>query len=296
MRRLIINADDLGLTPGVNRAIAEAHQRGVVTSATLMAAGRAFDDALTAVRELPQLSVGCHVVLVDGRPVLPAAELPTLAAGNGGFRASPAGFALAVLRGRIAADEIERETAAQVRKLQAAGVAVTHLDTHKHSHLLPQVLRPLLRAAAACGVPAVRNPFAPARPLGFAHLVRRPRLWTRYTELRLLRVLERRFRREVAAAGLTTTDGAFGVVGTGALDAALFDAILGCIPDGTWEFVCHPGYNDADLDQVRTRLRASRPQELAVLTSPAARAALERHGIELISYRQLAPAAAPGKC
>jgi predicted glycoside hydrolase/deacetylase ChbG (UPF0249 family) len=149
------------------------------------------------------------------------------------------------------------------------------------------ILRPLLRAARSCGVRAVRNPFAPVKPLAFAHLLRRPRLWKRYSEVRALRRLLDNFRSCVQEEQMITTDGTFGIVATGALDVKLFEAIVGCIPEGTWEFVCHPGYDDADLAAVRTRLRASRARELQVLTSEAARAALQQHGVELMSWREL---------
>ena len=285
-RRLIINADDFGLTGGVNRAIAEAHSRGVVTSATLMATGAAFDDAIALAKENPRLSVGCHVLLVDGTPASRAAALPSLVNGDQ-FQNSLARFAHAALRGRLNASEITVEVAAQIQKLQKAGVEVSHVDTHKHSHMFPPVLRPLLEAARQCGVRAVRNPFAPLKPLAWAHLARRPRLWTRYSEVRALRGFFAGFRRTVAEMGMRTTDGSFGVLGTGALDEKLFASICGCIPEGTWEFVCHPGYNDAALSGVRTRLRASREAELKILTSADAKQTLERHGIEPISYREL---------
>ena len=288
MPRLIINADDFGLTAGVNRAIVEAHRRGVVTSATLMANSRAFDEAVRLVQAEPRLSVGCHVVLVDGKPVLPAARVASLLAADtrsgARFRTALSGFALAAVRGRLREDEIEAEVTAQIRKLQAAGIAVTHLDTHKHAHMFPAVLRPLLRAARACGVGAVRNPFAPVKPLALAQLLRRPPLWTRYSEVKMLRRYAAGFRRSVAEAGMTTTDGTLGIVVTGALDTTLFAAIVGSLPEGTWEFVCHPGYNDGDLGQVKTRLRASRRKELEVLTSEAAREALTARGVELIPY------------
>jgi predicted glycoside hydrolase/deacetylase ChbG (UPF0249 family) len=174
-----------------------------------------------------------------------------------------------------------------MRKLQAAGLKLSHFDTHKHAHMFPAILRPLLRAARACGVPALRNPFAPVKPLAFAHLLRRPRLWKRYSEVTALRRLLDNFRQAVQQEQMLTSDGTFGILSTGALDQRLFEAIVGSIPEGTWEFVCHPGYNDAELDTVRTRLRASREQELRVLTSPEAREALERHGVELISWKQL---------
>ena len=285
-RRLIINADDFGLTGGVNRAIVEAHARGVVTSATLMATGAAFADAIALAKENPRLSVGCHVLLVDGTPASRAAALPSLVNGDQ-FQNSLARFAHAALRGRLNASEITVEVAAQIQKLQKAGVEVSHVDTHKHTHMFPAVLRPLLEAARQCGVRAVRNPFAPLKPLAWAHLARRPRLWTRYSEVRALRGFFAGFRRTVAEMGMRTTDGSFGVLGTGALDEKLFASICGCIPEGTWEFVCHPGYNDAALSGVRTRLRASREAELKLLTSADAKQTLERHGIEPISYREL---------
>jgi len=290
VRRLIVNADDFGLTSGVNRAIVEAHQRGIVTSATLMANGRAFDQAAELARTVPHLSLGCHVVLVDGEPLLPAPQVPTLLAADGQqqrFRNSIGEVAAAALRGRIDPAQVEAESTAQMRKLQSAGLALSHFDTHKHAHMFPAILRPLLRAARACGVRALRNPFAPVKPLAFAHLLRRPRLWKRYSEVTALRRLLDRFRRAVQEEQMLTTDGTFGIVATGALDHKLFDAIVGSIPEGTWEFVCHPGYNDSELDAVRTRLRQSRAQELQVLTSEAAREALQRHGVELISWKQL---------
>jgi hopanoid biosynthesis associated protein HpnK len=290
VRRLIINADDFGLTSGINRAIVEAHQRGVVTAATLMANGRAFEEAAKLAPTVPQLSVGCHVVLVDGEPLLPVPQIPTLLAADGPrqhFRNSIADLAAAALRGRIDPAQVEAEATAQMRKLQSAGLTLSHFDTHKHAHMFPAILRPLLRAARACGVRALRNPFAPMKPLAFAHLLRRPRLWKRYSEVTALRRLLDNFRSAVQEEQMLTTDGTFGIVATGALDGQLFEAIVGSIPEGTWEFVCHPGYNDAELDSVRTRLRQSRAQELRVLTSEAARQALQRHGVELISWKQL---------
>ena len=289
VRRLIVNADDFGFTSGVNRAIVEAAAAGAITSTTLMAGSPRFAEAVELAKQQPELGVGCHVVLVDGEPVLPAAKLPTLAPG-GRFRDSLLRFARAVVRGEIDPMEIEAEAAAQMKKIAGAGLALTHFDTHKHAHLFPRVLAPVTRAAVACGVRALRNPFAPVRPLAFAHLARRPRLWKRYTEVRLLRKYLRNFRDTVTGMGLAAPDGCFGVLVTGALDQALFDAIAGSIPEGTWEFVCHPGYDDDELRAARTRLKESRRRELDVLTSAQSRAALAAAGVELISFRELAAA------
>ncbi len=287
VRRLIINADDFGLTSGVNRAIAEAHRAGIVTSSTLMANSQAFGEAVNLVKQNPGLSVGCHVVLVDGAPVSEPQKIPTLLSPNGSsnqFRDSLVSFVWAAQRGKVREAEIAAEIEAQIRKVQATGLTITHVDSHKHTHIFPAIFKPLLAVARDCGVRAVRNPFGPLKTLAYVHLMRRPKLWTRYTEVGILRRFAQEFKKQVAAHGMTTPDGSFGVVVTGALTQNLFDAVVGCIPEGTWEFVCHPGYNDADMEKIRTRLRRSRDVELQILTSDATRTTLRRHGIELISY------------
>jgi chitin disaccharide deacetylase len=296
VRRLIINADDFGYTAGVNRAIIEAHTRGIVTSSTLMASGRAFDDAIALAKTSTSLSVGCHVVLIDGEPVLPPEQLPSLARSNNGhaFEDGLKPFILRALTGRLSATEIEAETTAQICKLQSAGISVSHLDTHKHAHLFPAVLGPVLSAARSCGVRAIRNPFGPRRPLKSGALLTHPGLWTRYAEVKLLRTLAAKFRTQAEAAGLQTPDGTLGIEVTGTLDERLFRAIAEIIPEGTWELVCHPGYNDADLKSANTRLRESREIELGVLIMPEARELLSTHGIALISYRDLIPGERPG--
>jgi chitin disaccharide deacetylase len=290
VRRLIVNADDFGFTAGVNRAIVEAHTRGIVTSTTLMASGPAFNDAVRLARETPRLDVGCHLVLIDGEPVLDAVRLPTITSrdsGTGRFRDGLKSFAARALTNRFDPAEIEAEASAQIRKIQSAGINVSHVDSHKHTHLFPAVLGPVLRAALACGVRAVRNPFGPRKPLTSTQLLARPSLWTRYAEVRILRTLAGKFQEAAKRQGMATPDGTFGIVVTGALDERLFRAIAAIIPEGTWEFVCHPGYNDAELQQANTRLRESRETELRVLTMPEARQLLQAEGIALISYREL---------
>jgi hopanoid biosynthesis associated protein HpnK len=286
VRRLIVNADDFGFTSGVNRAIVEAHSRGVVTSSTLMANGPTFAEAAQLAKTIPKLSIGCHVVLIDGQPVLGVEQLPSLTNGSA-FHDRLIAFAGRAIAGGIDADEITAEATAQIRKIQSTGIVVSHIDTHKHTHLFPKILRPLLRAAGACGIRAMRNPFGPRLPLRSSQLLARPGLWTRYAELRVLGRFAGKFREAVDREGFITPDGTLGVVVTGLLDETLFRAIARSIPQGTWEFVCHPGYNDADLQRAETRLRQSRETELRVLTLPATREVLLQEGIELISYRDL---------
>jgi len=290
VRRLIVNADDFGFTTGVNRAIVEAHTHGIVTSSTLMANGPAFEQAARLAKTLPNLSVGCHVVLIDGEPVLDARRVPSLASAGSGrtrFRENLKSFVLRAFLGHLEPAEIEAEVTAQIRRLQSSGIAVSHVDTHKHTHLFPAVLRPVLRAAKTCGIRAIRNPFGPRKPLRSSELLARPSLWTRYAEVRILRTMAARFRDSAKRAGLLTTDGTLGVEVTGALDDKLFRAIAEIIPEGTWEFVCHPGYNDDDLRSSNTRLRESREAELRLLTTPEARQLLSNLGVSLISYRDL---------
>ena len=157
---MIINADDLGLTSGVNRGIIESHENGVVTSATLMACGEKFAEAATRVAQTPRLSVGCHVVLVDGVPLSDTAAVSTLTVGPK-FRDRLTNFAMLAATGRLDTAQIEAEVTAQIQKLQAAGIPVSHLDSHKHTHMFPVVLQGMLRAATNCGIRAVRNPFEP---------------------------------------------------------------------------------------------------------------------------------------
>jgi predicted glycoside hydrolase/deacetylase ChbG (UPF0249 family) len=274
--RLIINADDFGLTSGVNRAIAELHQAGVLTSATLMAKAVATDEAVELACAMPTLGVGCHVALVDGEPVLSTQEIRTLRDHRTGrFQPTLGAFLGRLFTGRIRCSEIEAETFAQIALLQKRGLRLTHIDTHKHTHIFPAVLRPVLRAAKAGGIRAVRNPFESAWSLRATPGAP----WIRRAEVSLLRRLEPAFRRIVAEEGFTTTDGAIGVLATGTLDGATVRSLIGRLPIGTWELVTHPGYNDADLGRAQTRLLASREIEREALASLHL-----KNEIELIDY------------
>lgn len=280
MRRLIINADDFGLTAGVNRGILEGHENGVVSSTTVMACGRRFEDTAALPQRAPRLSVGCHLVFVDGNSILPPPQIPTLVGGSDGqFREKLVRFGLAAAA-RLDAREIEAEATAQIEKLKSAGIAVSHLDTHKHTHIFPVVLRGMLRAAENCGIRAIRNPF---EPIVFASL----RHWKRQFQLRMLGPFRAGFRAALANAGVVTPDGCLGIAATGGLTLDTFQRLIEGLPEGTWEFVSHPGYNDADLGRVKTRLRDSREKELAILTSSSVQDLLRRERIELISYRDL---------
>jgi chitin disaccharide deacetylase len=266
-KRLVVNADDFGFTPDVNRGILAAHRDGILTATTLMANGQAFDDAVRLARDAPALDVGCHLVLISGRSVLPPyAPLPASA---------PALLrALAARRMPLYA-----ELAAQVRKILAAGIAPTHLDTHKHTHLAPPVLDAVARIAQEFGIPWVRRPFD--IPLTSAAP------WLTRATGAALKTLRGRFHRVLARHGCRTTDHFAGFQLTGRFRAPELAQLIRALPEGLTEFMCHPGYCGDDLRHARTRLKESRERELQALLAPEVRAALDEAGVELVNYRGL---------
>jgi predicted glycoside hydrolase/deacetylase ChbG (UPF0249 family) len=287
--RLIVNADDFGLTLGVNRAVAELVSASALSSATLMANSNGFAEAVERAAANPSLGVGCHVVLVDGEPVLPTASVPTLLEPGSGnhFHTSLLRFAMDLQRGKISEKEIEAEAVAQISRLQAAGLRVTHVDTHKHTHLFPRVARPLLRAAVRCGVPAIRNPFEPAWSARLPRGAATSGILLRQLEVTVLRRrYEGSFHQLRRAAGLRTTNGAIGVSATGRLDAKTLERLLAHAPAGTWELVCHPGYNDRALDAIKTRLRGTRDVEREALLKLIPEA-IRSGRVELIRFSDL---------
>jgi predicted glycoside hydrolase/deacetylase ChbG (UPF0249 family) len=285
MRRLIINADDFGLAPGVNRAIVELQLAGALSSATLMANGPFFSPAVYMAFAQPALGVGCHVVLVDGSPCLRTAEVPSLVDPRNplSFRTTVGTFFADLLRGRIREEEIEAEAVAQIRRIQSSGITVSHIDSHKHVHAFPRVLAPLLRAARQCGVRCVRNPFEPWWSLKAT----RPAGTVRRMQVHVMRTQGRAFSRLTREHDMITADGSMGLLATGVLDESVLRSLLQAMPSGTWELVCHPGYSDRALDEARTRLRASREVERSALLAVIPEALTNDSGLALIDFHQL---------
>jgi predicted glycoside hydrolase/deacetylase ChbG (UPF0249 family) len=280
---LIVNADDFGLTSGVNQSILHLSKAGALSSATLMGVADYTAAAAEIAMLHPDLGVGCHVVLVDGTPAHPIKDLRGLVLPSGTFRPTLGSFVADVTRGSIPETEIEVEAIAQIQRLQGLGIRVTHLDTHKHTHMYPGVLRPLLRAAIVCGIRAIRNPFEPdwaLRATRHAPLLRR-------IQVRLLRARRKTFLRLVKQAGLATTDGSIGVLATGTLDAQTLRSLLKAMPAGTWELVCHPGHFDEELNAVRTRLKQSRQVEHDALREVVPQFLLDHLDVSLINFMQM---------
>jgi len=287
MKRLIVNADDFGFTRGVNAGIVRAHKTGIVTSTTIMANGEAFEDAVELARENPRLGVGCHLAVVGGRPVSSPSEVPSLLDVGGALPATLTQLMIKLARGTVPIDEIAREFRSQLERVARAGIRPTHLDTHKHSHTHPQVMRALARVAGEFGIRCVRNPFEGV--FAPAHLSSLSK-WAYLKQYALSLAIQPgaiQFKRLARAHGLKTPDGFLGVGLTGMLDSAAIRSMMESLGEGTAELMCHPGVFDEDLDRAPTRLKRERQNELEALSDPGLRRLAAEQGIELINYGEL---------
>ena len=290
MKRLIVNGDDFGMAPGVNRAIVRAHREGILSSTSLLANGAAFEEAVAAAQENPRLGVGVHLNLTQGRPLSEPRTLGALLNDVGEFvgRAEPLYFRM--LLGQVEERAVEQEFRAQIERVRGTGIQPTHLDGHQHVHMWPPVFAITARLAAEFGLAGVRC--SRERRVDF------PELWRRNNGFRgtilqqagvglglaFLSVISRA---ALKRAGVATPDYFYGVSATGFLNRDTLGVILRDVPDGVSELMAHPGYVDAELKRVETRLVAQREGELDALTWPGARMLVREMGIRLVTYRAL---------
>jgi predicted glycoside hydrolase/deacetylase ChbG (UPF0249 family) len=250
LKRLIINADDFGFTPDVNAGIVHAHREGVLTATTLMANGAAYEDALRLARETPSLDIGCHLVLVQGRSLVTGRDFPqTLNQ-----------LVLALAKREL---DIYAELRAQIEKVRSADLRISHLDTHKHTHILPQVFRVVLRLAQEFSIPYVRRPLGP--------------------------LSHRYYRRLAGRYAVRMTDHFLGFRLTGSLTESSLAAALSSLRDGVTELMCHPGFLGPELQQAPTRLKESRVRELEALTSSRIRELIAAGSIHLEGFLPHSP-------
>ena len=243
---LVVNADDLGRTPGINAGIFEAHRRGIVTSATLMVGFPAAAAAAAEWAAHPDLGVGLHVALTGGAPTLPPGQVPSLVDEQGRLPPRPEGLAGA------RPDEVLAEVRSQLRRFrELTGRSPTHLDSHHHAHRLPVVLDAVVAVAREAGLP-VRNA---SREVG------------------------ERLRR----AGIATTDGFVERFFGAEARLEVLREILGALGPGATELMCHPALVDDEL-RGTSSYAEERAQELVVLTHPEARELVEAAGLRLVHF------------
>ena len=294
MKNLIVNADDLGWTEGINRGIRDAHRRGLVTSTSLLANGRAFESGLAVNQNHPELGVGVHLNLSDGPPTAPASSVPGLLNKTGHLEGGPESLLLRIAARNLPLEEVELEWEAQISKIKSAGISPTHLDGHKHVHMLPGLFQLALRLARKHGIGAIRISHEESRlrsVLSSGGELHTSVLLKQGIQARGLKLLARDAREMAARAGISSPDYFCGIAQTGVLTREGVERLLETLPDGTTELMCHPGYADDDLRQTRTRLQGSRQTELEILTDTSVRKIVATRGIRLINYAFLAQAA-----
>lgn len=258
-RGLIVTADDFGAALEVNQAVEIAHRDGVLTTASLMVGAPAAADAVARARANPGLRVGLHVVLVEGRPVSPAAEVPALLGADGCFKTDMAGAGLSLFLRPDARRQLEVEVAAQFAAFAATGLALDHVNAHKHFHLHPTIARAILKIGRRHGLAAARLPIEPADVLSLAEPGGRHAavpvvdLWARLTRAS--------FRR----AGLLAPDQVFGLRWSGAMTSRRLASLIGHLPAGLSEIYLHPA-TDGRFDGAARGYRYA--EEFAALIAP----------------------------
>ena len=279
MKQLIVNADDFGLTSGVNQGIIRAHREGILTSATLMATARAFDHAVALALANPGLGVGCHLVLVGGKAIAPKEEISSLADREGNLPSSLSLFAARVSLGSVKPSEIERELRAQIEKIRRAGIDPSHVDTHKHTHVHPVVMEAIGKVARDYGIKRVRNPIERLRDswngVGLS---------TRLAPAGVVCAIGRRFANISERHGLLSPGHFLGLAMTGQVGPEALRRMIQTLPEGYTEIMLHPGVCDEELASTGSRLQRQRQLELDGLLDPDVKRTIEKEGIQLISY------------
>lgn len=280
LRRVIFSADDFGLDHAVNEAVEIAHREGVLDAASLMVAAPGAADAVARAKKLPGLAVGLHLVLVDGAPASPANEISALLDRRGGFAGPQALAGVRFFFDPRARAALAREIEAQFAAFAATGLALDHVDAHKHMHLHPTVAGLILRIGRRHGMRALRVPMEPPAPLAAADGTRDG------LGARALRGWVGGLRARVRRAGLATADQTFGIAWSGAMTEARVIGLLRQLPPGVSEIYFHPAVETgAPLTPAMAGYRHA--EELAALISPRVRETLATLGLERTKYGAL---------
>jgi hopanoid biosynthesis associated protein HpnK len=287
LKNLIVNADDLGWTDGVNQGIAEAHRNGIVTSTSLLANGAAFASGVELARSTPGLGVGVHLNLSDGEPIAPRELVATLLNDEGEFAGGPEALLLRIAKREVTVREAEQEWEAQIERVKEAGIQPTHLDGHKHVHMLPGLFEVALRLAKRYGIGAIRVAHETSSlraALSAGDELHASVVLKQGVQARGLKLLARDAREQAERAGISMSDYFCGIAQTGEMTKEGVARLLRSLPEGTTELMTHPGYADQDLQNSATRLQGSRQTELSILTDVEIRNLVASQGIRLIDY------------
>lgn len=277
-RRLIVHADDLGLSLNVNEGIVKAYAEGIVTSTSLMANGAAFEHALAVVRSIPNLDIGVHLTLTEEAPICASDDIPTLLAEDGRLHAHAVTLLKRYLSRRICLEEVERELDSQIRMVLDHGIKVSHLDGHQHIHMMPAVRDRVGALAKRYAIPAIRNPSERIAP----YMLKEKTGIARLLQLAGLNI----FCAMASTTGTMAPDRFFGFFFGGNLTQENLLKILGNLPAaGTFELMCHPGTRDGRTQYNHWGYHWQ--EELDALTSQETKVFLQRAGVELISYADL---------
>jgi len=291
MKYVIINADDFGLSKGVNEGIIRAFREGVLTSATIMANMEGFDQAVTLWKENRGLGVGVHLNILRGRPLLGEEKVKTLC-GNGYFLGSVGPLFKRLLTHRIDISEVEQEWRAQIQKVIKSGITVTHLDSEKHLHCIPSFFRVAIKLAKEFDIRWIRSI---SEPMGGAKGMGKwiPQLWNpQFFKAVLLNYFSSLMRSEISNNGLKTPGIFYGVLDSGNMVTKTYERMFSQVGEGITEIMCHPGYMARDDEgnfpgKGKYYINNSRQKELQALLHPSLKVQAEKHGIKFLHYGEL---------
>jgi chitin disaccharide deacetylase len=269
---LVVTADDFGVAIEVNEAVELAHRDGILTAASLMVAGAAVGDAVERARRLPRLGVGLHLVLVEGRPTLPASEVPDLVDADGRFRCDMAMLGLQIAVSPAVRRQVRSEIEAQFMAFAVTGLQCDHVNAHKHFHVHPVIAGMVLEAAKRHGVVALRAPVEPGRPSGSG--------W-------LAAPFARSLRSRARSRGMLAPDQVFGLAASGHMNALRIGEAAIALSEGLNELYLHPATRD---DFNGHGPAYEHREELAGLIDPMVRAALMGKGARLGNFNDFAVA------
>ena len=279
LRYIIINADDFGRHAEINRAVEEGLVHGCLRSATVMPGGAAFAGAIDIARRHEELGLGVHFTLVDGHPILPPEEIPSLVGSEGDFLPDHTALLKRYLKGGINLEEVRRELAAQLQKIEATGIPISHVDSHQHMHTLPGIIDIVLDLAARAGIRAVRTPRTPLFAGAFGGL---GQLVGRLGLSTLARLAACKAHRR----GLLTPDNFAGIVAGEAVSEGELLHLIAHLPQGTTEVMMHPGMKN-DVLQEDSGWQHDFEAELAAILSPRVGEALRKAEVEPVNFRHL---------